>query len=1194
MPQLVLAQFNCCHSQSFVNNLPSLKELNCSIIALSDLPLHSPFSLEKFTLETPNLPGKSEVGFAILDPDLKYSVTTHSKYSIELKLIDHDLSIFSFYIPPNSRLLATDPFLQTVSDLLLIMKHRSERCIILGDLNARPTSTIHSSSLRGQMLEDLLPNSNFLLLNHLDTPTFIPSHSPDHSILDWSLVTKDLAHSTWSTLPDSSNSDHALIVIHVDTLLPPPQPRTFVDINQFKRDIEYLQSPLHLDNAIQLINQAVHASTKPISFKYKQPWFDSDCSTLKKQIISLKNRKRKRKPNQDPLLLTQSLRELTKKYKKLIQSAKFNYESSLFNSPNSLSTLHKYTRTMQQRNTKPINYIIFNNEIITDPHQIASIAIPHFFPVSTSLPETSTLPLPSPSSEPAIQLHEIKASIRSQRPSAPGSDRINIHLMHCIFQSKPLFILDLFNKWFTEHSFPSDLKKASLTLIFKDPKKKPTIENIRPIALTSFISRIYERIILNRVNHYLLSRNLFPPNQFAHKKGSSIENALLPIHEFAINNPKNFAILCMDVSNAYNNVTHHSILSGYSNLGLPSCLTSCIQSLLTNRSIHMNNFSSPLHKGIFQGSILSPINFNISMTAPLNTFKSSIPSHISYELIVYSDDINIIFSGWKDINDLENTILTLISSMNSSLLKSGLSLAESKIQFTATIGGISNLQIPWNNLSLTNAPSAKILGIHFQSANFRTYRIHINKMKEKALLKVQTLHSSLRSKLVPISTKRLFIHSHIYQFFTLGSAFIYDSCINSTTLLKICSSIDRKIAIKAFKLPSSISTAATTAAIYPLSLLNFIKVQRDIQQLRLNRKQLPLSLSISIIKPREFTFHPADYPIPQFFNSYDEAINNYHFNYFYYTDASQPAPPPGTHLSFDAPKLGVAWVLFDSKNHSICKFKQPLFQTASVFEAELYAIHLAFVNIQKRKLKGKILSVTDSLSSVKSITNPSSLSPRSIAIQKIFQNLKTNQSFVFICHTKSHSGLRGNEMADKFAKAAASSSDNLYSLPLSKPALKKYCLSHHSKVTDKIYQYVKGSHFKLFFPNLRSVQNFCETSNFNYSNLRLFSGHGPFIYRLASLKVITSDICSCGTTHSLIHMLTECRTLAPLISFNLHESKLSNIISTINPSSPEEWPPIYESNEMKTFISLSSSTILRESKKSLFSKHPSFNSFFLL
>jgi potassium voltage-gated channel Eag-related subfamily H protein 8 len=74
-------------------------------------------------------------------------------------------------------------------------------------------------------------------------------------------------------------------------------------------------------------------------------------------------------------------------------------------------------------------------------------------------------------------------------------------------------ILKLYNNIWAAGSLPKAWKHA-IVLPFIKPGKDPTSPNsYRPIALTSALCKIMERMVTNRLNWYLENNDLFNPMQ---------------------------------------------------------------------------------------------------------------------------------------------------------------------------------------------------------------------------------------------------------------------------------------------------------------------------------------------------------------------------------------------------------------------------------------------------------------------------------------------------------------------------------------------------------------------------------------------------------------------------------------------------------------------------------------------------------
>ena len=80
------------------------------------------------------------------------------------------------------------------------------------------------------------------------------------------------------------------------------------------------------------------------------------------------------------------------------------------------------------------------------------------------------------------------------------------------------------------------------------------MKNYRPVSNLYLISKIIEKIILNRIRSHLDKNNLSNPNQSAYKPLHSTEKALLKIHNdicMNMDSGKTTALVLLDISAAF-------------------------------------------------------------------------------------------------------------------------------------------------------------------------------------------------------------------------------------------------------------------------------------------------------------------------------------------------------------------------------------------------------------------------------------------------------------------------------------------------------------------------------------------------------------------------------------------------------------------------------------------------------------------
>lgn len=259
---------------------------------------------------------------------------------------------------------------------------------------------------------------------------------------------------------------------------------------------------------------------------------------------------------------------------------------------------------------------------------------------------------------PLVEVCDIFKLLSKVNPKkATGSDEIpNILIREgAVFLSEPL--CHLINSSILEGYVPLKWKSAKITPVPKT--RPPKIESLRPISLLPTFSKVLERIVLSKTQHYLLSK--VSPNQYAYKPYSSVTNALIMIHDKITDlledrDTIGVAVLQLDFSRAFDTISHERLLMKLQDMHFPIDFVKWASSYLSERTQYtvINNVPSkrkPLRSGVPQGSIIGPYLF-ILYTSDLLDFPDSIK---------YADDTTLIH---KITGDIVASIRTLTSYVN--------------------------------------------------------------------------------------------------------------------------------------------------------------------------------------------------------------------------------------------------------------------------------------------------------------------------------------------------------------------------------------------------------------------------------------------------------------------------------------------------------------------------------------------------
>ena len=291
-------------------------------------------------------------------------------------------------------------------------------------------------------------------------------------------------------------------------------------------------------------------------------------------------------------------------------------------------------------------------------------------------------------------------------------------------------ILQTFNRIYDENIFPNTWRTAIIIPIAKPRENHTNPLNYRPIALTSCLCKLIEKIINLRLMWCLEGTNLMANVQSGFIKKNRSTTAHLRQHENDIQNNifnrQHTIVVFFKLTKAYDTAWKYSILKKLQDFGLRGDLTLFIRNFLSCRKIKVkvgNTFSNtiPTLEGVPQGSVISCTCFIVAMNDISNNLPASIKS------TPYVDDCAIYASGISTIS-IERRLQISINGLYDWSNNTGFNFSPSKT-VSLHICRKRNCTKMAPNLHLNNNPiicvaEYKFLGLTFD--NSLTWKKHIS------------------------------------------------------------------------------------------------------------------------------------------------------------------------------------------------------------------------------------------------------------------------------------------------------------------------------------------------------------------------------------------------------------------------------------------------------------------------------------
>jgi Reverse transcriptase (RNA-dependent DNA polymerase)/Endonuclease-reverse transcriptase len=717
-----------------------------------------------------------------------------------------------------------------ISDLNALMMTNMPT-IMAGDLNAKHRDwNSHTENSRGNKLRKHSDKNGYIVIGP-PNPTHFPGNArcrPD--VLDIALVARVTAQVNIENAI-SLTSDHNPVIITVGTMTETSAPilrRNLTKANwkQFESTVaEHIgtlpksePTPISIDHDLNNLYQAIQVGLDKVApLKLITPVDRTD--TLPKGIlvaISIKNRARKEYQRHRTPDLKAKYNRLCKE---LTSDISLHRRKTWDDKIRALTFKNQSTwqmcRSLQRGpvpNT-PLQGGIGLAITAEDQANLLATTLQSAFTPNPPNPETPPIEAsvddfvrsnPRPATVPdddLATLEELAEICKNRKPrKAPGKDGITGELIEKLPKVAAQRFLQIINCSLQANYFPNIWKEAIVVCFPKPNKDSSNPDNYRPISLLSTLSKLYERVILRRLQTHIDSCHVIPNEQFGFRTNHSTTQQLMRFTNSistAKASKRHTATVYLDVAKAFDKVWHTGLLFKLINFNFPPYLIFIVKSFLEHRSFQVRwkntlSFAHPILAGVPQGSTLSPTLFNV--------FTADMPATSRHvQLYSFADDLAVAGQSTR-LCRAAKYVQKALDVIHPFYQKWRMGLNASKT--TATIyttkwNECRTPELKLDGVNISWMPVNRYLGLDIDKG--LTWATHIKAILKKAHFKLSKLYSLLGSPYLDLTSK-LRLYKAILRPSLTYSAPVWSGCsathikklqIFQNKCLRLCASAPR-------------------------------------------------------------------------------------------------------------------------------------------------------------------------------------------------------------------------------------------------------------------------------------------------------------------------------------------------------------------------------------------------------------------
>ena len=996
-----------------------------------------------------------------------------------LSLSHREISICSIYLPPGVALPR--------AELRQLMLELPPPVLLLGDFNSHHSVWgCDTTCSRGRLLASFLDDESLCVLN-TGSPTHFTMPSGHTSVLDLSITSPQLMPLfTWRADADAMGSDHFPVWLKYSGQVslgcrPPRWNLRKADWSEFEERTAQAFPTNTEDNlsVSELTSKLIEAAegciprTSGMPRRAPVPWWSDSCRDA---ILARKRAYRafRRNSTTSNMIAFKRARALARRtIKEAKQSSWRSYVSQLNRFTPISEVWSRIKRIAGSSSSVPLPVLRVGGSDITHPAQVANeigralrdrsqgdgsdvtfarhrarceaVGVNFYSTEHFSYNDSFTMP-------------ELKSALGTLRSVAEGPDTVHNEMLRHLPPPALSALLILFNSLWERGIYPDEWREAIIIPLLKQGKSGLEPLHYRPIALTSSLGKLMEKMVNVRLTWFLERHEVFTNAQCGFRKHRSTIDHILTLDtevRASFKQGRHVGALFFDIEAAYDTTWRLGILLKLYKYGIRGSMGAFLSTFLSDRFFRVrvgNQLSErfPQVNGVPQGGVLSVALFAVM----INDIGDHLSPAISRALFV--DDFSIWSSG-ASTRVVERQLQMAVTRLERWSAVNGLKFSTAKtvaVHFCRRRRVCPDMSVKLHGEPIPVQPEVKFLGMTMDSR--LTYKSHLKLLRDRCFKALNILKCVARTYYGADRSTLLLLYRSLVRSRIDYGCFIYDNASDSAkrtldtvhhTALRIATGSFRttpvvsllaeahepslafrrqllgmRYALKLRQFP----THPTYQAVFSRATLSVLGsregarrvssvpfcvrmrtlfTESDLQPREIMRVDcLPVppwhlvtpSVDVSLSETKK------DDVSPELFKARAlEHIDSYTNHISAYTDGSKTDEG-----------VGCAFVCGDTTR----SFTLP--SHASVYTSELIAINKLLCYIQVESGMSYLI-LSDSLSSLLTISSFYPCSPIAQEILQRLTDLDRAGKHVTICWIPSHVGIAGNERADVAAKRAA-------------------------------------------------------------------------------------------------------------------------------------------------------------------------------